>query len=70
MLSSVFKSSREGGSESMQLMYLLVDRLGDSQHRSGDGLFRSRRAQRNGIGRCVKRGVKVRMILPGPYNRH
>src|SRR5205085_5048350 len=66
-IGQVFKSSREGGSQSMQLMYLLST---VSSMRSIDlamAYFVPDELSEMALLDAVKRGVKVRIILPGPY---
>ena len=63
----MFSSSPEGGAESMQLMYLLAITSAIALDRAVQRLFRSGRAHaRTRWSTRMKRGVKVRMILPGP----
>ena len=66
-LGQVFKSSREGGSESMHLMYLLST---VSAARSIDlamAYFVPDQLTENALVEALARGVKFRMIMPGPY---
>jgi cardiolipin synthase len=66
-LGQVFKSSRDGGSESMHLMYLLS---AVSAVRSIDlamAYFVPDELAEDALVEALKRGVKFRMILPGPY---
>jgi len=66
-LGQMFKSSREGGSESMHLMYLLST---VSAARSIDlamAYFVPDELAEDALVEAIRRGVKFRMILPGPY---
>jgi cardiolipin synthase len=66
-VAQVFKSSRDGGSESMHLMYLLSS---VSAARSIDlamAYFVPDDLSEMALIDAIKRGVKVRIILPGPY---
>jgi cardiolipin synthase len=66
-LGQVFKSSREGGSESMHLMYLLST---VSAARSIDlamAYFVPDELTETALVEALARGVKFRMIMPGPY---
>jgi cardiolipin synthase len=66
-LAQVFKSSREGGSESMQLMYLLSTVSATRNIDLAMAYFVPDELSEMALVDAVKRGVKLRMILPGPY---
>jgi cardiolipin synthase A/B len=66
-IGQMFKSSRDGGSESMHLMYLLST---VSAARSIDlamAYFVPDELAEDALVAALARGVKFRMILPGPY---
>ena len=64
----VFTSSPTGGGDSMQLMYLLAITAARAHDRPVGRLFRARRADAPGARRrAPKRGVKVRIIVPGEH---
>ena len=62
----VFKSGAQGGSESMELMYLLSLARRQAQRLHRKRLLRSRRADHPILDRARKRGVRVQIIVPGP----
>jgi len=65
----VFKSSAEGGgSESMQLMYLLSFAAARKEIRIGTAYFVPDELTIRALTDARMRGVRVRLILPGPYN--
>lgn len=66
-LAQMFKSSREGGSESMQLMYLLSIVSATRSIDLAMAYFVPDELSESALVDAMKRGVKVRMILPGPY---
>ena len=66
-LAQMFKSSREGGSESMQLMYLLSIVSATRSIDLAMAYFVPDELSEMALVDAVKRGVKLRMILPGPY---
>jgi cardiolipin synthase len=66
-LAQVFKSSREGGSESMQLMYLLSTVSATRSIDLAMAYFVPDDLSETALVEAMKRGVKLRMILPGPY---
>jgi cardiolipin synthase len=66
-IGQMFKSSREGGSESMQLMYLLSTVAATRSIDLAMAYFVPDEISEMALVDAVKRGVKLRMILPGPY---
>jgi cardiolipin synthase len=64
----MFKSSIEGGSESMQLMYLLSIAAARSTIDLSMAYFLPDEHTMNHIVAALKRGVRVRVILPGDHN--
>ena len=66
-LAQMFKSSREGGSESMQLMYLLSIVSATRSIDLAMAYFVPDELSESALVDAMKRGVKLRMILPGPY---
>ena len=66
-LAQVFKSSREGGSESMHLMYLLSIVSATRSIDLAMAYFVPDELSETALVDAIKRGVKLRMILPGPY---
>ena len=61
-----FSSSPEGGAESMQLMYLLAITSASRSIDLATAYFVPDALTTNSLIEALKRGVKVRMILPGP----
>ena len=61
-----FSSSPEGGSDSMQLMYLLAITSATRSIDLASAYFVPDDLTRNALIDAIKRGVKVRLILPGP----
>jgi cardiolipin synthase len=66
-LGQVFKSSREGGSESMHLMYLLSTVSAARNIDLAMAYFVPDELAETALVEALARGVKFRMILPGPY---
>jgi cardiolipin synthase len=66
-LGQVFKSSREGGSESMHLMYLLSTVSAARNIDLAMAYFVPDQLTENALVEALARGVKFRMIMPGPY---
>jgi cardiolipin synthase len=65
----LFKSSAEGGgSESMQLMYLMSFAAARRNIRIGTGYFVPDRPTIDSLLDARRRGVRVQVIVPGPYN--
>lgn len=62
----VFKSSAEGGSESMQVMMLLSIACAASDVRIETAYFVPDAVTRKSLIAACKRGVKVQIIIPGP----
>lgn len=63
----VFTSSPGGGGESMQLMYLLSITAAAETIRLSASYFVPDSVAINSLVAALKRGVKVQVILPGPY---
>ncbi len=63
----VFTSSPGGGAESMQLMYLLSITAAAESIRLSASYFVPDNVTINALVAALKRGVKVQIILPGPY---
>lgn len=63
----VFTSSPGGGSESMQLMYLLALTAAAETIRISASYFVPDDVSVNTLVAALKRGVQVKIILPGPY---
>jgi cardiolipin synthase A/B len=66
-LGQVFKSSREGGSESMHLMYLLSTVSAARNIDLAMAYFVPDELTETALVEALERGVKFRMIMPGPY---
>ena len=66
-LGQVFKSSREGGSESMHLMYLLSTVSAVHNIDLAMAYFVPDELTETALVEALARGVKFRMIMPGPY---
>ncbi len=66
-VAQVFKSSRDGGSESMHLMYLLSSVAAMRSIDLSMAYFVPDELSESALVDALKRGVKLRMILPGPY---
>jgi cardiolipin synthase len=64
----MFKSSVDGGAESMQLMYLLTIAAAKSTIDLSMAYFIPDNHTLDHIVAALKRGVRVRVILPGEYN--
>ncbi len=62
----VFSSSPEGGAESMQLMYLLAITAATRSIDLASAYFVPDTLTSDALIEAVKRGVKVRILLPGP----
>jgi cardiolipin synthase len=62
----VFASSPNGGSESMHLMYLLAINAATRSIELSNAYFVPDEVTRDALVAAVKRGVKVRIITPGP----
>ena len=63
----VFQSSIEGGAESMHLMYLLSIAAATKTIHMSMAYFAPDDAALSALVEALKRGVKVRLILPGPH---
>ncbi len=66
-VAQVFKSSRDGGSESMHLMYLLSSVAATRSIDLEMAYFVPDDLSENALIDAMKRGVRLRMILPGPH---
>ena len=62
----VFSSSPSGGSESMKLMYLLIINAAERSIDLSSAYFVPDEISRDAIVAAAKRGVRVRIITPGP----
>jgi cardiolipin synthase len=67
-LAQMFKSSIEGGAESMQLMYLLSLAAARSSVNLSMAYFMPDDLTMDHIVAALKRGVRVRVIVPGDHN--
>jgi len=63
----MFASSPSGGSESMELMYLLIINAAERSIDLSSAYFVPDKMARDAIVDALKRGVHVRIITPGPY---
>jgi cardiolipin synthase len=63
----VFSSSPTGGSESMKLMYLLAITAAKRSINLSSAYFVPDTIAQNALVDAIKRGVKVRIITPGPH---
>ncbi len=63
----MFSSSPNGGSESMLMMYLLAITAATRSIDLSSAYFVPDEITRNALVAAVKRGVKVRIITPGPH---
>ncbi len=68
MYAQVFQSSSQGGSESMHLMYLLSIAAAIKSIDLAMAYFVPDEVTREALVAAMKRGVRVRLILPGTYN--
>jgi cardiolipin synthase len=66
LLAQVFKSSPEGGAESMHLMYLLAVAASTRSIDLAMAYFVPDDLALEAIEAALKRGVKVRILMPGP----
>ena len=66
-LGQVFTSSPEGGGDSMQLMYLMSVAAAERTIDISAAYFVPDKLTRDGIVAALKRGVKVRILVPGPF---
>ena len=62
----VFSSSPEGGADSMQLMYLMAITAATRSIELASAYFVPDTMTTNALVDALKRGVKVRIVLPGP----
>jgi cardiolipin synthase len=63
----MFSSSPSGGAESMQLMYLMAITAADHSIDLASAYFVPNALTRNAMVQALKRGVKIRVIVPGPF---
>jgi len=68
LYSQVFHSSSQGGSESMHLMYLLSIAAATRTIDLAMAYFVPDQVTSDTLVAAIKRGVRVRLILPGKYN--
>jgi len=66
-LAQMFSSSPSGGSESMQLMYLLAITAASHSIDLSAAYFVPDELSSNALVAAMKRGVKLRIIVPGPH---
>ncbi|MEP6942825.1 MAG: phospholipase D-like domain-containing protein [Betaproteobacteria bacterium] len=64
----IFASSPSGGSESMELMYVLAFTAAEKSIDLEMAYFVPDELSRDVIVDAIKRGVRVRIIVPGPHN--
>lgn len=67
VLGQVFTSSPDGGGDSMQLMYLLAVAAAERTIDISAAYFVPDKLTRDGIVSALERGVKVRILVPGPF---
>ena len=63
----MFSSSPSGGAESMELMYLMAITAADHNIDLASAYFVPNALTRSTIVKALKRGVKFRIIVPGPF---
>ena len=63
----MFSSSPTGGAESMQLMYLMAITAADQSIDLASAYFVPNELTRAAMVTAMKRGVKIRIIVPGPF---
>ena len=63
----MFSSSPSGGAESMQLMYLMAITAADHSIDLASAYFVPNELTRTAMIKAMKRGVKIRIIVPGPF---
>ena len=63
----MFSSSPTGGAESMQLMYLMAITAADHAIDLASAYFVPNELTRAAMVTAMKRGVKIRIIVPGPF---
>ena len=66
-LAQMFSSSPSGGSESMQLMYLLAITAASRTIDLSAAYFVPDELASNALVAAMKRGVKLRIVVPGPH---
>ncbi|CAN5178450.1 phospholipase D-like domain-containing protein [soil metagenome] len=66
-LAQMFSSSPSGGSESMQLMYLLAITAASRSIDLSAAYFVPDELSSNALVAAMKRGVKLRIVVPGPH---
>ncbi len=63
----MFSSSPTGGAESMQLMYLMAITAADRTIDLASAYFVPNALTRAALVKALKRGVQIRIIVPGPF---
>jgi cardiolipin synthase len=63
----MFSSSPSGGAESMQLMYLMAITAAEHSIDLASAYFVPNQLTRNAMVKALRRGVKIRVIVPGPF---
>lgn len=63
----MFSSSPSGGAESMQLMYLMAITAAERSIDLASAYFVPNQLTRTAMVKALKRGVKIRVIVPGPF---
>jgi cardiolipin synthase len=66
-LAQIFSSSPSGGSESMQLMYLLTITAASRSIDLSAAYFVPDELASNALVAAMKRGVRLRIVVPGPH---
>jgi cardiolipin synthase len=64
---NMFSSSPSGGAESMQLMYLMAITAADHSIDLASAYFVPNALTRAAMIKAMQRGVKIRIIVPGPF---
>jgi len=67
LAAQLFKSSPTGGADSMQLMYLMVVSAAEKSIDLSAAYFLPDEAMRKALRAAMKRGVKVRILVPGEH---
>jgi cardiolipin synthase len=66
-MAHVFSSSPTGGAESMQLMYLMAITAAEQSIDLASAYFVPNGLTRAAMVKALQRGVRIRIIVPGPY---
>jgi cardiolipin synthase A/B len=66
-VAQVFKSDPNGGSQSMQLMFLMSLAAAEKHVRIGNAYFVPDRITVDALVEVAERGVKVQILVPGPH---